>query len=104
MKRDYYVYILCSKIGGTLYIGVTNDIVFRVWQHKNKVFEGFTSKYNVDRLVYYETFSDIETAISREKCMKKWNRQWKIRLIEERNPHWTDLYPSMIAPYVSFDC
>jgi putative endonuclease len=88
----YYVYILSSKIGGTLYIGVTNDLVRRVFEHKSKFVRGFTKQYDVVRLVYYEQYDNIEFAIQREKRLKKWNRQWKIRLIEERNPNWDDLY------------
>ncbi len=78
-------------------MGVTNDLVYRVYQHKEKLTPGFTSQYNVDRLVYYETFSEIDEAIRREKKLKKWKRAWKIELIEEKNPNWSDLYPSLIA-------
>ena len=97
-ERNYWVYIVASGLGGTLYIGVTNDLIRRVYEHKNKIAEGFTGKYGVDRLVYFETFDDIETAIRREKRLKKWNRAWKIRLIEETNPNWADLYPSIARP------
>lgn len=90
--RSFYVYILASRIGGTLYIGVTNDLARRVAEHKLKLVEGFTEKYNVLRLVYFEQFDDPENAIKREKRLKKWNRAWKIRLIEEHNPNWNDLY------------
>ena len=90
--KQYYVYILASKIGGTLYIGVTNNLVRRVYQHREKFVEGFTKQYDVTRLVYYEVHSDIEAAITREKQMKKWNRAWKIRLMAEDNPHWDNLY------------
>jgi putative endonuclease len=93
--RTFYVYILASKIGGTLYIGVTNDLIRRIAQHKTKMAEGFTKKYGVDRLVYFECFEDIEQAIHREKRLKKWPRAWKIRLIEEKNPNWSDLYPGI---------
>ena len=93
--RTFYVYILASKIGGTLYIGVTNDLLRRVAQHKAKLAEGFTKKYGVDRLVYFECFEDIEQAIHREKRLKKWPREWKIKLIEESNPNWGDLYPEL---------
>lgn len=75
-----------------MYIGVTSDLAKRVWEHKNKMVEGFTKRYNVNRLVYYEVYSTIEDAIIREKRMKKWRRMWKIRLIEEKNPDWKDLY------------
>ncbi|MEJ2124800.1 MAG: GIY-YIG nuclease family protein [Alphaproteobacteria bacterium] len=97
-KRGGYVYLLSSGLGGTLYIGVTSDLVARVWEHKSGVVEGFTKKYKVHRLVYYEVHDEIESAISREKQLKKWKRNWKIRLIEESNPNWTDLYPSIAKP------
>ncbi len=90
------VYILASKRNGTLYIGVTSDLVQRVWQHKNDVVEGFTKKYCVHTLVYYELHDDMENAILREKRLKKWNRDWKLLLIEEKNPDWNDLYSSII--------
>jgi putative endonuclease len=93
--RSYYVYILASRTGGTLYIGVTNDLVRRVFEHRSKLIEGFTEKYDVVKLVYFEQFDDPENAIKREKRLKKWNRAWKIRLIEEHNPNWDDLYPSI---------
>jgi putative endonuclease len=93
--RGYYVYILASRIGGTLYIGVTNDLVRRVGEHRLESAKGFTKKYGVHKLVYFEQFDDVENAISREKRLKKWNRVWKIRLIEELNPNWDDLYPGI---------
>jgi putative endonuclease len=96
--RSYYVYILASRIGGTLYIGVTNDLVRRVGEHKLKMAEGFTKKHEVHKLVYFEQFDDIENAIRREKRLKKWNRAWKVRLIEQLNPNWDDLYPSIASP------
>jgi putative endonuclease len=92
---QYYVYILASKIGGTLYTGVTNDLVRRVYEHRAGSVEGFTRKYGVTRLVYFEAHSSIEAAILREKQIKKWNRVWKVRLIEEKNPNWDDLYNSI---------
>jgi len=95
--NQYYVYILASKRNGTLYIGVTRDLSKRVYEHKQGLVEGFTKKYNVHRLVYFETTGDINEAIHREKCLKKWNRSWKIRLIEENNPDWKDLYASLIG-------
>jgi putative endonuclease len=98
MQREYFVYILASEIGGTLYVGVTNDLVRRVYEHRNKVVAGFTKKYNVSKLVYYEMFDDIENAIVREKRLKKWNRAWKVRMIEELNPNWDDLYPGIASP------
>jgi putative endonuclease len=96
--RHFYVYILASKVGGTLYVGVTNDLMRRVAEHRLKVMEGFTEKYDVVRLVYFEQFDDSENAIRREKRLKKWNRAWKIRLIEENNPNWDDLYPGIAGP------
>jgi putative endonuclease len=96
--RNFYVYILASRIGGTLYIGVTNDLIRRVAEHRLKLVEGFTAKYGVVRLVYFEQFDDPENAIKREKRLKKWNRAWKIRLIEEHNPNWDDLYPGIAGP------
>ena len=88
----YYVYILASDRNGTLYLGVTNDLVRRVYEHKNKILRGFTSRYAVSRLVWFEVCDDPTTAISREKEIKKWRRAWKLRLIEESNPRWLDLY------------
>jgi putative endonuclease len=93
--RSFYVYILASRIGGTLYIGVTNDLVRRVFEHRLKQVKSFTREYGVHRLVYFEQFDDAENAIRREKRLKKYNRAWKIRLIEELNPNWDDLYPSI---------
>ncbi len=95
MHDPSYVYILASGRGGTLYVGATTNLVARVAQHKAKTVEGFTKKYNVDHLVYFEAFGDIETAVNRERQMKKWNRAWKMRLIAEKNPNWTDLYPEV---------
>jgi putative endonuclease len=92
MSRNYYVYILASKKNGTLYIGVTNDIARRVWEHKEKIVKGFTAKYDVNKLVYLDLFNEVNDAIAREKQLKVWKRDWKIRLIEERNPNWDDLY------------
>ncbi|WFU76009.1 MULTISPECIES: GIY-YIG nuclease family protein [unclassified Bradyrhizobium] len=88
----YYVYILASKKYGTLYIGVTSDLVRRVYEHKTKVVPGFTKRYGVDKLVLFETFDDPLSAIAREKELKKWRRDWKTRLIDEQNPNWDDLY------------
>jgi putative endonuclease len=88
----YYVYILASKKHGTLYIGVTNDLVRRVYEHRTKAVPGFTTKYGVDKLVLFEIYEDAVTAIAREKELKKWRRDWKTRLIEEQNPNWDDLY------------
>ncbi len=86
------VYILANKKNGTLYIGVTSDLVKRIWQHKNHVVSGFTEEYEVHQLVYFEQLDDMENAITREKVLKKWNRAWKIRLIKKTNPNWLDLY------------
>ena len=94
----YYVYILASERNGTLYIGVTNDLIKRVYQHKQSIVPGFTSKYNVDKLVYYESTPDVISAITKEKQLKKWKRDWKIRLIEEHNPTWEDLYDNGFLP------
>ena len=88
--KQYYVYILTSK-SGTLYTGMTNNLERRIYQHKHKLIEGFTSKYNVNRLVYYETYRDVRDAIDREKQIKAWRRSKKIALIETENPKWQDL-------------
>ena len=95
MARDKggYVYILASKRNGTLYIGVTSDLLRRVWQHKNDEVPGFTSRHGVKLLVWYARYDDIRDAIACEKAMKKWRRAWKINLIEETNRDWEDLYP-----------
>ena len=91
----YYVYLLASKKHGTLYLGVTRDIVRRVYEHRAKAVESFTSRYDVNKLVWFEIYDDAATAIAREKELKKWRRDWKIRLIEEQNPGWVDLYPGI---------
>ena len=88
----YFVYLLTSRKHGTLYLGVTNDLVRRVFEHKSEAVPGFTARYRVDRLVWFECYDDPRTAIAREKELKKWRRDWKIRLIEESNPEWVDLY------------
>jgi putative endonuclease len=92
MREMHYIYILASQRNGTLYIGVTTDLKKRVWEHKNNVIDGFTKKYGVHDLVYFEVYDDYWDAANREKRMKKWNRAWKIRLIEKDNPEWHDLY------------
>jgi putative endonuclease len=92
----YYVYILASKRNGTLYIGVTNDLVQRVWEHREGAKEGFSKKYDVHDLVYYESTPDVASAIIREKQLKKWNRGWKLQLIEKMNPEWKDLYEEIV--------
>ena len=91
-KNQYYIYILANKRNGTLYIGVTSNLVKRVYEHKNNIVDGFTKKYSIHKLVYYEITDDIESAIRREKQLKKWNRKWKMNLIEKNNPEWKDLY------------
>ena len=92
IKNQYYIYILANKRNGTLYIGVTSNLVKRAYEHKNNIIDGFTKKYNIHKLVYYEISDDIESAIRREKQLKKWNRKWKMNLIEKNNPEWKDLY------------
>ena len=88
--------MLASKKNGPLSIGVTSDLMKRVWEHKNDLVEGFTKEYGVHRLVYFEMLEDMESAIQREKQLKKWNRDWKIELIEKDNPEWTDLYDLLV--------
>jgi putative endonuclease len=96
-ERVFAVYILASKRNGTLYIGVTGDLISRIAQHKAGEIKGFTQKYNVHVLVWFENFGDVNLAIQREKTMKKWPRQWKINLIEQENPRWQDLYPGLVG-------
>ena len=96
MSKQPYVYILASKKNGTLYIGVTSSLVQRIWQHKNNQAPGFTQKYNVHCLVYYEPHETMASAITREKQMKKWQREWKIQLIEKGNPNWYDLWQQIL--------
>jgi len=95
MDKQYFVYILASKQNGTLYTGMTSDLVKRIWQHKNDMVDGFTKTYRVKLLVYFEVHHEAEEAIKREKQIKKWNRKWKLELIEENNPNWDDLYDSI---------
>jgi putative endonuclease len=97
MSKTYYVYILASKRNGTLYIGVTNDLTRRVWEHREGVVPGFTKKYGVKMLVYYETFAGIHDAIQREKRLKKYKREWKMNLIQKDNVEWNDLYATLIG-------
>jgi putative endonuclease len=94
---NYYVYLLASKKNGTLYVGFTSDLIKRVWSHKNKCADGFTLKYGVDKLMWYESTPDRNAALYREKQIKKWNRQWKIELIQKENPNWKDLYEDITA-------
>lgn len=90
------VYLLASRRNGTLYVGVTSDLVKRIWEHKNHFVEGFTRKYGVDKLVWYEPHGSMESAIRREKAIKEWKRSWKMKLIEETNPDWPDLYKTLL--------
>ncbi len=96
MKKQPAVYMLASKQGGTLYVGVTSDLVKRVWAHKHNMVEGFTKKHSVHMLVWYELHADMESALIREKRIKEWRRTWKIELIEEANPRWEDLYLKIV--------
>jgi putative endonuclease len=93
--KSYYVYILASQRNGTLYIGITSDLIKRVYEHKNNLVDGFTKKYKLHSLVHYEHCDDVESAIIREKRLKKWNRKWKLELIEKENPQWRDLYEDL---------
>jgi len=94
--RQPAVYILASKRNGTLYIGVTSDLAKRVWQHKNDVVDGFTKRYSVHQLVWYELHETMESAIEREKTLKNWKRAWQLELIENSNPSWQDLYETIV--------
>ena len=96
MRKQFFVCILASGKHGTLYIGVTSDLVRRVYEHKQKLVPGFTKRYGVNKLVYFEVFEDPTSAIAREKQIKKWHREWKIRMIEDTNPEWLDLYQSLV--------
>jgi putative endonuclease len=96
MNKQPAVYILASKRNGTLYIGVTSDLAKRVWQHKNNLVDGFSKRHSVHLLVWYELYSNMYEAIKREKRLKKWNRKWKLRLIEKKNPNWDDLYEVIV--------
>lgn len=98
MRSGGYVYIMASKRMGTLYIGSTSDLIVRVWEHKNKIYpKSFTAKYNCNMLVYYEYHEILEDMVKRERQMKEWNRNWKIKLIIEKNPEWNDLYPEFLV-------
>lgn len=96
MKKVFYVYILSNKKNGTIYVGVTSNLQKRIYEHKNNLAEGFTKRYSLHNLVYYEYYDDPENAIRREKQLKKWNRAWKLQLIEKENPGWKDLYSGII--------
>jgi len=95
LDKQFYVYLLANKRNGTLYLGMTNDLIRRVYEHKNKITKGFASKYDVSKLVWFETHSNAAVAITREKQIKEWKRQWKINLIEAENPDWHDLYDNL---------
>lgn len=97
MEKKFYVYILARARNSTFYVGFTSDLVKRIWEHKDGVADGFTKKYNVKMLVYYEIFDDAENAIKREKRLKKWPREWKMRVIEDMNPRWDDLFESVVT-------
>jgi putative endonuclease len=96
MNKQPAVYILSSKRNGTLYVGVTSDLVKRVWEHRNNLVEGFSKRYGVHQLVWYEMRESMDSAIKREKRLKNWKRKWKVQLIEKTNPTWEDLYPFVI--------
>ena len=93
--KSYFVYLLASRRNGTLYVGVTNNLVGRVWTHREHVVDGFTKRYDVTRLMWFEVHNSIEAAITREKQIKRWKRDWKIDLFRESNPNWDDLFPSI---------
>lgn len=97
MEKMPRVYMLASRPGGVLYVGVTSELPKRVWEHKNHFVDGFCRKYNVDHLVWYEMHETMESAISREKALKRWRRQWKVALIEKTNPGWRDLFEDFTA-------
>jgi putative endonuclease len=96
MSKQPAAYILASRKNGTLYVGFTSDLVKRIWEHRNDVVEGFTKRYGVQQLVWYEIHESMDSAIQREKRLKEWKRKWKVQLIENRNPNWEDLYPRII--------
>ncbi|PKL75980.1 MAG: GIY-YIG nuclease [Candidatus Melainabacteria bacterium HGW-Melainabacteria-1] len=95
-EKFFYVYLMASQANGTLYTGYTNDLIRRVWEHRNRLVPGFTSRYGVCRLVWYEQHVDVREALKREKQLKSWNRAWKISLIQAQNPEWEDLYPRLV--------
>ena len=96
MNKQPAVYVLASKWNGTLYIGVTSNLAKRIWEHKNNMVEGFTKRYTVHRLVWYELHDSMESALTREKQLKNWKRKWKMELIEKKNPKWLDLYNTIL--------
>ena len=97
MNKNFFIYILASQKNGTLYIGVTSDLIKRIWEHKESLVDGFTKKYNVKKLVYYEQHQNAQSAIQREKRLKTWKRKWKLELIEKINPRWIDLYDGLLG-------
>ena len=97
MSKNYYIYMLTNKPNGVVYIGVTNDIIRRTYEHKNHLVKGFTQTYKLDKLVWFEQTEDVISAISREKQLKNWKRQWKIDLIEQQNPDWKDMYSEILG-------
>lgn len=97
MNKQYFVYILAKARNSTFYVGITSDLPKRIWEHKNGVADGFTKKHGIKTLVHFEIFNDPENAIKREKRLKKWNRTWKMKLIEEHNPDWRDLYEDICS-------
>ena len=97
MRRNYYVYIMSNEPYGTLYVGMTNDLIGRVWEHRSKAVKGFTQHFGLDRLVWYEVHEDPYEAITREKRIKNWNRDWKVNLVQRVNPHWDDLFERLTA-------
>jgi putative endonuclease len=98
--KRYYVYILASGVHGTLYIGITNNLLRRIYEHKNKQNDGFTAKYNITKLVYFEVWDGVGRAITREKQLKFWKRSWKLKLINDFNPEWRDLYNDIVKSYL----
>lgn len=96
-EKQFYVYMLTSRIGGTIYIGVTSRLIARIWEHREGVVPGFTKRYHVHRLVWFEEHHTAESAIRREKQLKEWRRAWKVKLIQELNPNWDDLYPALAS-------
>ncbi len=96
MHRRPCVYLMASRRNGTLYVGVTSDLIKRVWQHKSNLIEGFTKRYHIHELVWYEQHATMESAIAREKAIKEWKRRWKLQLIEAGNPEWRDLYSDLV--------
>lgn len=95
--KDFYIYILASQRNGTLYVGVTSNLIRRIWEHKEGIIEGFTKKYSIKNLVYYEQHGTAESAIRREKRLKEWKREWKLKLIEKFNLTWSDLYKNILG-------